>query len=1037
MLFQCSRINLTIGFYVAVHPWLKAAGFVKVGHSKHVETRLEMASFKTCFTPEWRYHCVMECESTADAHLLEQSVLYCLRQHRVAHRELLRLDEAEVVRAAVLVAKELQITHKCVENPDYSTDGESTNTSGKSKNEAEEEEEEEAEADLGTDDEKSSRSSHNSAHGQQTSSIAHVEILGQESAANVREGRGDMIVFSVDDAIDEAVPFEDPKQEKAIERVLPQLEKVGRLLNRNPNSMGGEFITDTTSKFNAPNTGSGADEDEEFDHETYMALCEAEEDENYELSKLRPYQEDAYLRVWRELRQNGKAICQMACRCGKTPVAFAIIWDIFNSNEAKNVDARVLYLVPGLALLRQTIRKLVGYGLSDVPILLVGSDPTPVYLNDEFSAVMTTDPSVVKESILGNRRIIVVSTYHSSSLLKAFNFFTLTVFDECHRVCGSVSESSFNCLLLQPQAQNSMRLFLTATPTYDTPIKMNNTDVFGGVAFRYYLREGINAGFVNPFSLRVVLGRDLNEMNPYLYEAMRLVDKMLVFCRNIRHAEELYEKLVSCPVPPDVAPFTVLIAHSRMGVAGVSDALARFMAEKRCLLFNVRLFQEGVEVPDLNAVFFAAPRFSSRDIIQSICRPLNRMEGKPSSFVFLPAVYHTRYAEDHPINLSSFSTLVPFTDALMNEDPRLFEYMIDPSKSSYDMGVIGVRSLKLTSEKLQNFVLPAIRRGVRFSRNDTDRLHRASRMPWKLAFAELRRVVLECNRYPKTNDAWVVGGTSISLYRFYAYARKGYELHLKGEQSYLQLHQIRDLESLPRWLQYGLKGPYPWDECFATLARLLRESNGKVPPLDIHKGGYIGLDATPLERLCGCLMHINQCDGKHELCLPQYKQDALDKLCRTYGLRWRKERTPQGKLKTQRGSSSATFLTESYTRFKHLFDHIESHPDFRAFLDKHFPGYPDKHFRMETAENLVAGIVPPRHNSARLSRNYRTEEKRSEDAGAVGKDGVRRSSAVNGVVRTVMCRICRQYVKDSEWEAHLLTSTHKKGLRALTSKPNI
>uniref|UniRef100_A0A0A9Y7X5 Putative helicase A859L n=1 Tax=Lygus hesperus TaxID=30085 RepID=A0A0A9Y7X5_LYGHE len=167
-------------------------------------------------------------------------------------------------------------------------------------------------------------------------------------------------------------------------------------------------------------------------------------------------------------------------------------------------------------------------------------------------------------------------------------------------------------------------------------------------------------------------------MNPYLYEAMQRVDKMLVFCRNIKHAQELYDKLTSAALPREVAPFRVYIAHSHLASGGVTSALASFVNDKRCVLFNVRLFQEGVEIPDLNAVFFAAPRYSSRDIIQSICRPLNKIPGKPSSFVFLPAVYDDTCSESHPINLNNFATLVPFTDALMDEDPSLFEYMIDP-----------------------------------------------------------------------------------------------------------------------------------------------------------------------------------------------------------------------------------------------------------------------------------------------------------------------------------------------------------------------
>lgn len=92
------------------------------------------------------------------------------------------------------------------------------------------------------------------------------------------------------------------------------------------------------------------------------------------------------------------------------------------------------------------------------------------------------------------------------------------------------------------------------------------------------------------------------------------------------------------------APHQIFCAHSKMGPAGVTEALHAFSHTPRGILFNVRLFQEGVEIPDLNAVFFAAPRYSPRDIIQSICRPLNRLEGKPPSTVFLPTLFHPKNA---------------------------------------------------------------------------------------------------------------------------------------------------------------------------------------------------------------------------------------------------------------------------------------------------------------------------------------------------------------------------------------------------------
>ncbi|KAG5471236.1 hypothetical protein LSCM1_01309 [Leishmania martiniquensis] len=940
----CTSCRLhTIGFYVAQHPWLKAAGFVKVGYSTCLETRLDMASFKTCFTPEWYYASVFECQTSREALLLEQSVLFCLSAKRVEHRELLRLSEDEVTETAAALARKLRLSIVQRMLPRYKS------------------------------------------------------TLATTPPATARQQRPPGGCAHLNTSEEDGKEAETPLSPGMVAATIAPYREV---LNSVKASMHAARLPIDEDSY--PAVGADEEDEESLSSGDFSFLSSWIDDSDYTLDALRLYQQEAVDRLLAELGARQKAVCQMACRCGKTPVAYHIMQRTLFGKEGSR---RVLYLVPGLSLLRQTARKLVSYGLQDTPLLLIGSDPLPVVLRGNRSESMTTNPDLIRETILGNPKLVVLCTYHSSPLLKELNIFQLTIFDECHRVCGSADDTAFNTILKLPL--HGQRLFLTATPTYDTPIKMSDSGYFGGVAYRYYLREGINSGYVNPFSVRIVLGGSMSHMNPYLFEAMRMVDKMLVFCRNIAHAQKLYEELLAEAPPSDVAPFCVLIAHSRMGSAAVAKALHSFTTKKRCLLLNVRLFQEGVEIPDLNAVFFAAPRYSSRDIIQSICRPLNRLDGKPPSLIFLPAVFDPAYAADDPINLQSFSTLIPFTDALMDEDPTLFEYMIDPQKKSYDIDVVGVRSLRLTSEKLHRFVLPAIRRGVRYSTRDTDRLHRAARLPWKSVFDEMKRIVYECNRYPKTNDAWVVGETPVSMNMFYQYVRRGYKMHERGEPTYLQVHQLRDLESLPQWKRYGVHGPYPWKECLQTLARYL-SAHKTVPPLDIHKGGYIGLDATPFERLAGCLMHVNQADSRLRVGLPPEKQADLDRLCAPYRLRWRKRRTASGAIL----KNDVTMITQSYIQFKRLYENASEVAAFRNYLQLHFPGYPQKHMRMETLDNLRKGIVPPR----------RAQQTRRKIRG--GKRQGTQAACTAAKDRTVMCRICREHVPVSEWLAHLSSVAH-------------
>lgn len=985
-MFARTVILRTIGFYVVLHPWLTNAGVVKVGYSTNIEQRLETASYKTCFTPEWRFLLVLECETELDALVLEQSVLYCLSEKRVSRRELLTCSGDEAVRVAIEISKSLKINtvaHYNFENSCQDTGNAKGALISASK------------VDLIQEDDIDEENLTSVAPMRSSSSHSERERASPKVSSTSAEKSTDHLQMAI----------------------APFLDILNNIKNPPPSSPVSE---NGISPLVPSRWGSKNEElDLDFNDQLYTKFYSF--DKSYELQSLRPYQQKAVRLIKAELLKHGKCICQMACRCGKTPVAFQIIKEYLcndtcsGSSTCQKTQGKgriAIYLVPGLALLRQTAQKLYQYGLGPlVRFLLIGSEADPVLCSFTSAFSMTTDPHIINSVASEDKPLIIISTYHSSGLLTEIHSRSaLVVFDECHRVCGSSEPTAFNTLLRLPQS--GARLFMTATPTYDTPVKMNDESVFGGVAYRYYLREGINAGYVNSFAVRVILGESMENFNPYFLEAMTLVDKMLVFCRDVEHAEKLCRALQPESESPSggTKPFTVLVAHSRMGSGGVASTLLHFMNIKRAVLFNVRLFQEGVEIPDLNAVFFATPRYSSRDIIQSICRPLNKVEGKPVSYVFLPAVMNTKYPETHPINLQSFSTLVPFTDALMDEDPSLFEYMIDPQSKVYNFSVVGVRSLPLSTDRIQQFILPAIRRGVRFSSRNSDRLSRSNRLPWPIVFKELSRIVKECRRYPKTNDAWVVGKTSLSMNRFYQFCRRGYRLYERGLPTFLQTHQIRDLESLEKWRQYGVNGPYPWKECFQTLEKVF-ETYGACPPLDVHKGGYVGLDATPMERLCGFLMGVNQSDAKMALRLHPSKVEALDELSKKYGFRWRKARDAKGVVIPH---GPPTFITTSFNAFKYMHKYQSDRPAVKLYLNTNFPGYPEKHLRMEQLDTLQRGCTPPRYNpSSWAVREDETMASRPP------------SSAVESG-RRVMCRVCREHILVERWEEHVSSVSHRR-----------
>jgi hypothetical protein len=251
---------------------------------------------------------------------------------------------------------------------------------------------------------------------------------------------------------------------------------------------------------------------------------------------------------------------------------------------------------------------------------------------------------------------------------------------------------------------------------------------------------------------------------------------------------------------------------------------------------------------------------------------------------------------------------------------------------------------------------------------------RAGKIPWEPLYAELKRVVTACNRYPKTTEQYIVGEARANLHTLYRHYASLYDSYVKNATSpSLEPFQVRALEALPGWVPYGVEGPYPWKQCIAFLEKWLEGSAGVPPMLNINNGGYVGLDATPLERLSGLCTCINQGDGKARkgkapgsgFTIAREKQADLDRVCAKYGLQWRKKRDETGEL----AGTSRSFIQESYEQFKNYY---KKHGPTGEFIQRWYPGFPDKHRKCEQPEVIKAKVAPPRRKPKNVRPKFRT-----------------------------------------------------------------
>ncbi|MCS4533947.1 EcoAI/FtnUII family type I restriction enzme subunit R [Neisseria montereyensis] len=250
----------------------------------------------------------------------------------------------------------------------------------------------------------------------------------------------------------------------------------------------------------------------------------------------------------------------MATGTGKTFTAFQIIWRLWKSRAKK----RILFLADRNILVDQTMTndfKPFGSAMTKIQKRQVNKS-YEIYLS-------------LYQAVTGNEE--------DKNIYRQFSpdFFDLIVIDECHR--GSAADDSAWREILE-YFSSATQIGLTATPKETKEV--SNIDYFGDPIYTYSLRQGIDDGFLAPYTVvRIDFDRDLSGWRPdkemvdkygnqiedriynqkdfdktlVLEKRTRLVakkiteflkqtnrfDKTIVFCENIDHAERMRQALVN------------------------------------------------------------------------------------------------------------------------------------------------------------------------------------------------------------------------------------------------------------------------------------------------------------------------------------------------------------------------------------------------------------------------------------------------------------------------------------------------------------
>jgi type I restriction enzyme R subunit len=357
----------------------------------------------------------------------------------------------------------------------------------------------------------------------------------------------------------------------------------------------------------------------------------------------RYYQRVAIERALQAILQGEKRVLlTMATGTGKTFVALQIVWKLWSSTWMGARKPRILYLADRSILVDQPIAREFKPVFGDAVWKLRGEAKTgrDIYFALYQSLADTGD-------VLGMFR-----DYPA-------DYFDLVVVDECHR--GSASDESSWRAILEHFAP-ATQLGMTATP-----LRNDNVDTyryFGGPAYLYSLKQGIDDGFLAPYRVRrVVLSPDAfgwrpdqgqldlfgREIPDGLYEtqqfervvslltrtqaaARHLTDylkrtermaKTIVFCVDSEHADQMRQALNN--ENADLArqhPDYVVRIVSDEGDVG-REHLGRFAdpeSDTPVIATTSKLLSTGVDIPTVHNIVLFKPIGSIVEFKQVIGR---------------------------------------------------------------------------------------------------------------------------------------------------------------------------------------------------------------------------------------------------------------------------------------------------------------------------------------------------------------------------------------------------------------------------------
>lgn len=249
----------------------------------------------------------------------------------------------------------------------------------------------------------------------------------------------------------------------------------------------------------------------------------------------RPHQEEAITNVLQGFKTHDRGKLIMACGTGKTFTSLRLAERYAAEISPTNPKARVLFLVPSISLLSQSLKEWSAQARLDLRTFAVCSDSKVGKEAEDIASydleipVSTNGSEIAEELSKGKRKAgltVIFSTYQSLPAIhdaqqQGLDAFDLVICDEAHRTTGATLQgddpSNFNRVHDANYIKAGKRLYMTATPRlFDDNVKgkavehsaelfsMDDEAIYGPEMHRLGFGEAVSKGLLTDYKVLVM-----------------------------------------------------------------------------------------------------------------------------------------------------------------------------------------------------------------------------------------------------------------------------------------------------------------------------------------------------------------------------------------------------------------------------------------------------------------------------------------------------------------------------------------------------